>query len=77
VTPVESASIRAPPRRAISCAHIAEVAAYHFLSPDAHSVRFRRLSQHQTTIKIVVPYPRSGPDILSRLMGDEIGRAQG
>jgi tripartite-type tricarboxylate transporter receptor subunit TctC len=32
----------------------------------------------QTTFKIVVPYPpASGPDILSRLMADEIGRAQG
>jgi tripartite-type tricarboxylate transporter receptor subunit TctC len=30
------------------------------------------------TIKIVVPYtPGSGPDILSRLMGEEIGREQG
>jgi tripartite-type tricarboxylate transporter receptor subunit TctC len=30
------------------------------------------------TIKIVVPYtPGSGPDILSRLMGEEIGRANG
>src|SRR6267154_4150499 len=35
-------------------------------------------SQTPTTIKIVVPYPpASGPDILSRLMADEIGRAQG
>jgi len=31
-----------------------------------------------TAIKIVVPYPPgSGPDILSRLMADEIGRAKG
>jgi tripartite-type tricarboxylate transporter receptor subunit TctC len=30
------------------------------------------------TIRIIVPYtPGSGPDILSRLMADEIGRAQG
>ena len=30
------------------------------------------------TIKIVVPYtPGSGPDILSRLMAEQIGRAQG
>jgi tripartite-type tricarboxylate transporter receptor subunit TctC len=30
------------------------------------------------TIRIVVPYPPgSGPDILSRLMGEEIGRTQG
>ena len=30
------------------------------------------------TIKIVVPYtPGSGPDILSRLMGEQIGRTQG
>lgn len=32
----------------------------------------------QRTIRIIVPYtPGSGPDIISRLMGDEIGRAQG
>jgi tripartite-type tricarboxylate transporter receptor subunit TctC len=32
----------------------------------------------QTTLKIVVPYPpASGPDILSRLMAEQIGRAQG
>ena len=31
-----------------------------------------------TQIKIIVPYtPGSGPDILSRLMANEIGRAQG
>lgn len=35
-------------------------------------------SQAPRTIKIVVPYPPgSGPDILSRLMADEIGRARG
>jgi len=35
-------------------------------------------SQAARTLKIVVPYtPGSGPDILSRLMADEIGRAQG
>src|ERR1700730_9600803 len=35
-------------------------------------------SQTPTTIKIVVPYPpASGPDILSRLMADEVGRARG
>jgi tripartite-type tricarboxylate transporter receptor subunit TctC len=35
-------------------------------------------SQTPTTIKIVVPYPpASGPDILSRLMAEQIGRAQG
>jgi tripartite-type tricarboxylate transporter receptor subunit TctC len=35
-------------------------------------------SQAAQTIKIVVPYPPgSGPDILSRLMADEIGRAKG
>jgi tripartite-type tricarboxylate transporter receptor subunit TctC len=35
-------------------------------------------SQTTPTIKIVVPYPPgSGPDILSRLMADEIGRAKG
>src|SRR5262245_21744810 len=34
-------------------------------------------SQATKTLKIVVPYtPGSGPDILSRLMADEIGRAQ-
>ncbi len=35
-------------------------------------------SQPTRAIKIVVPYPPgSGPDILSRLMADEIGRTQG
>src|SRR6266511_1317080 len=35
-------------------------------------------SQPAGTIKIVVPYtPGSGPDILSRLMGEQIGRTQG
>src|SRR5215470_13251895 len=35
-------------------------------------------SQPTRAIKIVVPYPPgSGPDILSRLMADEIGRAHG
>ena len=35
-------------------------------------------SQAARTVKIVVPYPpASGPDILSRLMGEQIGRAQG
>jgi tripartite-type tricarboxylate transporter receptor subunit TctC len=35
-------------------------------------------SQTTRTIKIVVPYtPGSGPDILSRLMGEQIGRTQG
>ena len=35
-------------------------------------------SQAARTVKIVVPYPPgSGPDILSRLMGEQIGRAQG
>src|SRR5258708_29076437 len=35
-------------------------------------------SQAPTTFKIVVPYPpASGPDILSRLMAEQIGRAQG
>jgi tripartite-type tricarboxylate transporter receptor subunit TctC len=35
-------------------------------------------SQTAPTVKIVVPYPPgSGPDILSRLMADEIGRAKG
>src|SRR4030095_2530705 len=35
-------------------------------------------SQTTPTVKIVVPYPPgSGPDILSRLMADEIGRAKG
>jgi tripartite-type tricarboxylate transporter receptor subunit TctC len=35
-------------------------------------------SQPVGTIKIVVPYtPGSGPDILSRLMAEQIGRAQG
>ena len=35
-------------------------------------------SQPAKTFKIVVPYPPgSGPDILSRLMAEQIGRAQG
>jgi tripartite-type tricarboxylate transporter receptor subunit TctC len=35
-------------------------------------------SQTPATFKIVVPYPpASGPDILSRLMAEQIGRAQG
>ena len=35
-------------------------------------------SQSARTIKIVVPYPPgSGPDILSRLMAEQIGRSQG
>ena len=35
-------------------------------------------AQATPTVKIVVPYPPgSGPDILSRLMADEIGRAKG
>ena len=35
-------------------------------------------SQTPTTIKIVVPYPPgSGPDILSRLMAEQIGRTHG
>ena len=35
-------------------------------------------AQAPRTMKIVVPYPPgSGPDILSRLMGDQIARAQG
>jgi tripartite-type tricarboxylate transporter receptor subunit TctC len=35
-------------------------------------------SQSARSIKIVVPYtPGSGPDILSRLMGEQIGRTQG
>jgi tripartite-type tricarboxylate transporter receptor subunit TctC len=35
-------------------------------------------AQAARTIKIVVPYtPASGPDILSRLMADQIGRVQG
>lgn len=34
--------------------------------------------QTPTTVKIVVPYPpASGPDILSRLMAEQIGRASG
>src|SRR5436190_21535316 len=35
-------------------------------------------SQTPTTIKIVVPYtPGSGPDILSRLMAEQVGRMHG
>src|SRR3954471_2558357 len=35
-------------------------------------------SQAARTIKIVVPYtPGSGPDILSRLLAEQIGRVQG
>ena len=44
------------------------------LAPASHSA----WSQTTRTIKIVVPYtPGSGPDILSRLMGEQIGRTQG
>jgi tripartite-type tricarboxylate transporter receptor subunit TctC len=35
-------------------------------------------AQSSRTVKIIVPYPpASGPDILSRLMADQIGRMQG
>ena len=35
-------------------------------------------AQSSRTVKLVVPYPpASGPDILSRLMAEQIGRAQG
>ena len=35
-------------------------------------------AQTQRTVKIIVPYtPASGPDILSRMMADQIGRAGG
>ena len=35
-------------------------------------------AQTSRTVKLVVPYPpASGPDILSRLMADQVGRAQG
>ena len=35
------------------------------------------LAQGTRTVKIVVPYtPASGPDILSRMLGDQIGRAK-
>jgi tripartite-type tricarboxylate transporter receptor subunit TctC len=45
-----------------------------FLTPLAPSA----WSQPAGTIKIVVPYtPGSGPDILSRLMAEQIGRTQG
>jgi len=38
----------------------------------------RASAQTPSTVKIVVPYPpASGPDILSRLMAEEIGRTQG
>jgi len=52
---------------------IAVIAAM-LLAPASHSA----WSQTARTIKIVVPYtPGSGPDILSRLMGEQIGRTQG
>jgi tripartite-type tricarboxylate transporter receptor subunit TctC len=52
---------------------IAVIAAM-LLAPASHSA----WSQTTRTIKIVVPYtPGSGPDILSRLMGEQIGRTQG
>ena len=35
-------------------------------------------AQSSRTVKIIVPYtPGSGPDIISRLLGEQIGRAQG
>ncbi len=44
------------------------------IAPTGHGA----WSQTAPTVKIVVPYPPgSGPDILSRLMADEIGRAKG
>jgi tripartite-type tricarboxylate transporter receptor subunit TctC len=50
------------------------VAAVGLMAPLAPSA----WSQPAGTIKIVVPYtPGSGPDILSRLMAEQIGRAQG
>jgi tripartite-type tricarboxylate transporter receptor subunit TctC len=56
------------PRLAIVVAAVGLVAS---LAPSAWS-------QPVGTIKIVVPYtPGSGPDILSRLMAEQIGRAQG
>jgi tripartite-type tricarboxylate transporter receptor subunit TctC len=56
------------PRLAIVVAAVGLVAS---LAPNAGS-------QPAGTIKIVVPYtPGSGPDILSRLMAEQIGRAQG
>ncbi|OLB75057.1 MAG: tripartite tricarboxylate transporter substrate binding protein [Alphaproteobacteria bacterium] len=56
------------PRLAIVVAAVGLVAS---LAPSAWS-------QPAGTIKIVVPYtPGSGPDILSRLMAEQIGRAQG
>src|SRR5256714_1769061 len=53
--------------------------------PFAFSVLFivallgqRAWSQTPASFKIAVPYPpASGPDILSRLMAEQIGRAQG
>ncbi len=45
------------------------------LALSAHGGAF---AQAQRSLKIVVPYtPASGPDILSRLMAEQIGRAQG
>ena len=56
------------PRLAIVVAAVGLVAS---LAPSAWS-------QPAGTIKIVVPYtPGSGPDIVSRLMAEQIGRAQG
>src|SRR6266536_6064940 len=56
------------PRLAIVVAAVGLVAS---LAPSAWS-------QPAGTIKIVVPYtPGSGPDILSRLMAEQIGRTQG
>src|SRR6266508_2163887 len=56
------------PRLAIVVAAVGLVAS---LAPNAGS-------QPAGTIKIVVPYtPASGPDIVSRLMAEQIGRTQG
>ena len=55
-----------------AAALLAAVAASLALSPQPAP------AQAPATIKIVVPYtPASGPDILSRLMAEQIGRAQG
>jgi tripartite-type tricarboxylate transporter receptor subunit TctC len=57
---------------AYHCVRLAiTLAVVFFLAPSAWS-------QPAGTIKIVVPYtPGSGPDTLSRLMAEQIGRAQG
>jgi tripartite-type tricarboxylate transporter receptor subunit TctC len=60
------------PRRTVAACLVSVVAALLALPGPA------AWSQGPRTIKLIVPYPpASGPDILSRLMAEQIGRTQG